>query len=111
MSKGKSSISKARSYKAIGEFWDTHDLADYWDQTKPVHFDVDIQSEVTYFALDSKLSTKIRALARQHGVLPETLLNLWVQEKLQEQEALQASPTSRPGGRLKAQTPKSLRPL
>ena len=31
--RGKSSISKAQSYTDIGEFWDTHDLADYWDQT------------------------------------------------------------------------------
>ncbi|MBM3120394.1 MAG: hypothetical protein FJ006_12785, partial [Chloroflexi bacterium] len=48
MHDGRSSISKARSYKEIGEFWDTHDLADYWEQTHPVEFELDIQSEVTY---------------------------------------------------------------
>lgn len=45
MSKNRSFISKAKSYKEIGEFWDTHDLADYWAQTKSVEFEVDIQSE------------------------------------------------------------------
>jgi hypothetical protein len=45
---GRSSVSKARSYKEIGEFWDTHDLAEYWEQTQPIEFEVDVQSEVTY---------------------------------------------------------------
>lgn len=84
MSKGKSSISKAESYREIGEFWDTHDLADYWDKTHPVEVDIDIRSEVTYYALEASLSERIRLLAEKRGVSPETLLNLWVQEKLQE---------------------------
>ncbi len=87
MSRGRSSISKARSYKEIGEFWDTHDLADYWEQTQPVEFEVDIQSEVTYYPLDTALSAYVRSVAMQRGVSPETLLNLWVQEKLQEASA------------------------
>ena len=35
-----SSISKASSYEEMGEFWDTHDLTDYWDQTYKVDFKV-----------------------------------------------------------------------
>ena len=87
MSKHKSSISKAQSYKEIGEFWDTHDLSDYWDQTEPVKFEVDIQSELTYYALDNELSTKVRTIAKRRGVSADTLLNLWVQEKLLEQKS------------------------
>jgi len=84
MNKNKSSISKAKSYKEISEFWDIHDLAKYRERTKPVDFEVDIQSEVTYYALDITLSKKIREVAKQRGVSSETLLNLWVQEKLQK---------------------------
>ena len=76
MSENRSSISQAQSYKAMGEFWDTHDLTEYWDQTEPAEFEVDIQSEVTYYAIDSTLSVKLAKSARQHGVSPETLLNL-----------------------------------
>ena len=43
MEENRSSISKAKSYKEIGEFWDSHDLTDYWDKTEPVEFEVDIQ--------------------------------------------------------------------
>jgi len=85
MNKSKSSISKAQSYKKIGEFWDTHDVADYWEQTQPVEFEIDIQSEVTYYALDTALSVKIRSIAKRRGISPETLLNLWVQERLQKE--------------------------
>lgn len=34
------SISKARNYEEIGEFWDTHSLDDYWEQTHEVEFEV-----------------------------------------------------------------------
>ncbi len=85
MNKNRSSISKAQTYEEIGEFWDTHNLADYWEQTKPAEFEVDIQSEVTYYAVDSELSAKIQSIAKQRGISADTLLNLWVQEKLQEQ--------------------------
>jgi hypothetical protein len=81
--RNRSSISEAQSYKDIGEFWDTHDLADHWDRTEPAEFEVDILSEITYYALDSKLSEAVRSLARKRGVSADTLLNIWVQEKLQ----------------------------
>jgi len=85
MNNNKSSLSKARDYTEIGEFWDMHDLTDYWDGTVPAEFEVDIQSEVTYYAVDNELSEKIRENARRRGISPDTLLNLCLQEKLQEQ--------------------------
>jgi hypothetical protein len=85
MSKGKSTISKAQSYKEIGDFWDTHDLTDYWEQTHPAEFQVDVQSEVIYYALDASLSEEVCSIAKRRGVPPETLVNLWVQEKLEEE--------------------------
>ena len=63
MRKNKSSISKARSYAEIGEFWDEHDLSDFWRKTKKVKFDVDVES----------------------GVSSDTLVNLWLDQKIKEQ--------------------------
>jgi hypothetical protein len=85
-SKARSSVSLASSYRAIGDFWDTHDLADCWDATKEAEFEVDISSEVVYFALEKSLSRKVRSAARKRGVAPDTLVNLWVQEKLAVQK-------------------------
>ncbi len=86
MKQNKTSLSRATSYKEIGDFWDTHDISDYWDRTKGASFEVDIESEVTYYAVDRILSEEIQTIALKRGVAADTLLNLWVQEKLQEQK-------------------------
>ncbi len=36
-------IPTMHSYEEIGEFWDTHSLADYWDQTEPAQFEISPQ--------------------------------------------------------------------
>lgn len=83
----RSSISNATSYEEIGEFWDEHDTADYWGQTYPVEFTInlDSKSQVRYYGIDKSLAEKISAVAEQKGMSAETLLNVWVQEKLQEE--------------------------
>ncbi len=87
MGANKSSISQAQSYQEIGKFWDTHDVTDYWEKTRPVEFEVDIQSEVRYCALEGTLVNKVSELAWRRGVSVETLVNLWVQEKVKEELA------------------------
>lgn len=87
MRKHKSSVSVATSYKEIGVFWNTHDLSDFWDKTKAASFEVDIESEVTYYAVDKTFSERIQAIAQRRGVTADTLINLWMQEKLREQKA------------------------
>ncbi|MBM4460732.1 MAG: hypothetical protein FJ011_23735 [Chloroflexi bacterium] len=79
---GRSSISQARSYQEIGEFWDTHDLTEFWDQTEPAEFEVDIESEATCYPVETSLSARLTDVAQRRGVSAETLLNLWVQERL-----------------------------
>ena len=86
MKKDRTTLSDAKSYKEIGEFWDNHDLSEFWDSTKNADFDVNIQSEITYYALDRNLSEQIQRIAQKRGISPDTLINLWVQEKLQEQK-------------------------
>ncbi len=87
MRKHKSSVSQAASYREIGEFWDIHDLSNFWGKTKKVSFEVKVESEVTYYAVDRILSERIQALAHKRGITADTLINIWVQEKLQEQKA------------------------
>lgn len=83
----KSAISEAEFYQQIGEFWDNHDLADYWKQTQPDQFIVNLHSDTIYYRLDISLSNGICSLAQRRGVTAEMLLNLWVQEKPQQERA------------------------
>ena len=82
MKKNKKSISKAKSYFALGDYWDTHDLSDFWEEAHPVHFDVNLEGERLYFGVEKKLSQKISELARKRGVSSNTLVNLLLQEQV-----------------------------
>ena len=85
MRKNRSSISKASSYEGIGAYWDTQDLSKVWRKTRKVKFDVQIESEVIYYPIKKNLSEKIQSIAKKQGVSSDTLINLWVQQKVQEQ--------------------------
>jgi hypothetical protein len=80
------SISKARSLEDIADFWDTHSLADYWDQTHEVTFEVRAQRR-RRITLDPEVYAQVEAQAHTRGLSPETLVNLWLQERLQERES------------------------
>ncbi len=80
-----------QTIEEAAEFWDSHDLADYWDLTREAHFDVDIQRRSFLVALEPELAKKLAACAHAQGVSTETLINVWLTEKLkQKEEALSA---------------------
>ncbi|MFH1146212.1 MAG: CopG family antitoxin [Pseudomonadota bacterium] len=85
MTRDKTTVSKAKSYKEIAEFWNNHDLSEFWDRTKDAEFEVGIESEMTYYAVDKMLSEQVQLIAQRRGVSADTLVNLWIQEKLKEQ--------------------------
>lgn len=87
MSENRTPISNASSYVAIGEYWDDHDLSGHWEQTSPAEFEVDLRSSSIYFPLERSLAEQLRMTADARGVSPETLLNLWVQERMGEKPA------------------------
>jgi len=87
MKKAKSSISKACSYAEIGEFWDEHDVSDYWGKTRKVKFDVVLEPEATYYPISNDLSKQIQSVARKVGVSSDKLVNRWRGQKLRESRA------------------------
>jgi hypothetical protein len=78
-----SSISKADTIEAIGDFWDTHDFTDFDGDGPDVEFRV--SSRV---AIDAELLSSVEQVARRHGVRVETLVNLWLSEKVLEQTGI-----------------------
>ena len=96
MRQRKASISKARSYAETGEFWDEHDLSDFWRKTRKVKFDVVLEPEATYYPVEKGLSEKIQSVARKQGVPSDALVNLWLEQKIREQKS------SRSAGKLSA---------
>jgi hypothetical protein len=64
------------------EFWDSHSSADYEDAMEAVAVEIDPFSSKVYLPVAKDLLSKVRVQARRQGVSPETLVNLWLQERL-----------------------------
>jgi len=77
-----SAVSKARTYEGIGSFWDTHDLWETAETTRPVAFDVTIKRRSFLVAVDPGILREVRKRAASRGISPESLVNLWLKEKL-----------------------------
>ena len=71
-----------RSLEEFWEFWDTHSTADYADQMSAVRAAVKIQSKKVYCPVAGELASELRQEARRQGITTETLVNLWLKEKL-----------------------------
>jgi hypothetical protein len=92
--KRKTSISKAGNIKEISEFWDTHSLADHWDETREASFEIRAthRRRVT---IDPDLYSQLATAAQTRGVSPETLVNLWLAEHLKKGRRAKPSHQSR----------------
>ncbi|MBI4514489.1 MAG: hypothetical protein HY699_01560 [Deltaproteobacteria bacterium] len=71
-----------RTAEAAGRFWDTHDLADYWDQTEPASVSFHLQRQSHLFAVEPRPARELHAVAAARGVSPETIANPWLRERL-----------------------------
>ena len=69
------------------EFWDTHDLADYWDLTEEVEFQVHLPRRRYLVPLEPQLAQRVAAEAHKRGLSAETLVNLWLSDRLQQSGA------------------------
>jgi hypothetical protein len=80
--KNSTSISKAQTLEEISNFWDEHSLADFWDQTHEVEFEVRAKRRWRV-TLEPEVYQRIEEQARARGIAPETLVNVWLIERLQ----------------------------
>jgi hypothetical protein len=71
----------------IAAFWDAHSTADYDDLTHEVQFEVKLRhplGQEQSVRLVPELSELIQTLAEIRGVSVETLINVWLTEKVHE---------------------------
>ncbi len=78
-------IPKFKSLKEESEFWDTHSVLDYLDDTEPVegHFiDARPRKKLVSIRFDEELIAAAKRVARSKGVGYQTLLRMWAYEGL-----------------------------
>ena len=73
------------SLKEAAEFWDKHDLTDYWKFTKEAEGDIKVPPTPRYVPLEKEISEVITQIAKKEHISPETLVNLWLKERLLKQ--------------------------
>lgn len=69
----------------MADFWDSHDVTDFEEFLIPVDASVDEKPRHEYvITLSDSLDTLLQQVQKSEGVSLNTLINHWVQEKLQE---------------------------
>jgi hypothetical protein len=82
MAENKSSISEASSYQEMAEFWDTHSLADFEDQTYEVEMTFEPSARHNLVNIEPELLAEVREIARARKVSTQTLVNLWLRQQV-----------------------------
>ncbi len=62
------------------EFWDGHSVADY--SSRVVELEYRPEGRTTFVAIEPTVLRQVEGQARESGVSVETLINLWLQERL-----------------------------
>ena len=75
------------TYEEEAKWWDTHSLADYWDEFKVVEarFAENLTKWVNV-RVDPATFSRLRVQARRRGVGVTTLARMWILEKLNKLE-------------------------
>ena len=71
-----------QTLEEVSDFWDTHSTVDYEEVMEPVDVEIDLSSSKVDCPVAKDLLRLVRRQARQQGVSTETLINLWLQERL-----------------------------
>lgn len=79
-----------KNFEALADFWDRHDLTDYENQLENVRYAISPKPKRQFVVtLSDELTQAMKRAVQREGVSMQTLVNLWVQERLQRY-----SPTS-----------------
>lgn len=68
------------SLEEASAFWDTHSVADY--PSHVVQLAYTPEERMTCVAIANDLLRQVEKRAKERGISLETLVNLWIQEKL-----------------------------
>jgi hypothetical protein len=94
MRKNKSKIDpipqRFKDENAAAEFWNTHSVADYWDEMEEAHFEIEIDEMPKAVALEYPIARQLTELSRQKNKPVDELVNLLLKEWLAQRQAAKA---------------------
>jgi len=85
-----SKLPQFASEQEKAEFWATHDSTEYLDDTEPVDVtfvDARPPKKQISLRLDADVIAELKAVARSKGIGYQTLIRMWVMERLAQEHA------------------------
>ena len=77
------SLSQADSYDELSEFWDNHSIADCWDKTEKVDFEMSSDLRHKHVvAIDSELLNSAHKMAYTRGISTESMINIMLEKTI-----------------------------
>ena len=71
------------SIEEASNFWDTHDAGDYEQYIRPLDEKIELADNIPYSVLlENSIVQRLKNIAQKRGISLETLVNLWIEEKL-----------------------------
>lgn len=71
------------TYEDAAEWFDTHDMADYEDEMRPVDFSFDLRKNRDWIELENDIAKNVRELARKQKIPSRRLVNQILKEGLE----------------------------
>jgi hypothetical protein len=82
-------LPRPKSVKELVDFFESHDMGDYWGQMREVHFDVDIKRRKHLVAIEEDIVGKLTQIAKSKRVSSESLINTWLKDKIRRVTKIQ----------------------
>ncbi len=76
---------KSRSLDELVQFFESHDMGEYWEHLPEAHFDIAIKKRTFLFAIDEDVAKRLADIAKTKHMPSEALANAWLREKVLEQ--------------------------
>ena len=85
MAKSKAkTLPELKSTSSVVDFFETHDLGDYWEQMPEADFESKLKRSKHLIALEEDVVTRVAQIAKAKKISFEFLINTWLKEKLQK---------------------------
>ena len=77
------SLSQAENYDELSEFWDTHSVADCWNETEKADFDLSPSLRHKHVvAIDPELLNSAHKMAYTRGISTESMINIMLEKTI-----------------------------
>ena len=77
-------LPELKSTDSLIDFFETHDLGDYWEQMPEADFESKLKRSKHLIALEEDVVTRVAQIAKAKKISFKFLINTWLKEKLQK---------------------------